>query len=105
MYHGTLKKPIFQPDPASMIYEKQRQEYVERLMAEQESPPLPSPVEETREERSRDEEGILQMLEQICPEDGALIALILFLLCDNTENDVVLLGILLYVLLAKDRVG
>lgn len=45
--------------------------------------------------------GIRALLEKISPEDSALISLIVFLLCDNTDNDVVLLGILLYVLLSK----
>lgn len=88
MYTGTLKREAFQPDPAALHYEKERQAYMEKL----------SPTPQEKEEKK---EGIGELLARVCPEDGALIALILFLLCDNTENDVVLLGILLYVLLSS----
>ena len=69
------------------------------------SPPLPKeeimPPAVPPPKKRPPKVDLSQLLEQISPEDSALISLIVFLLCDNTENDVVLLGILLYVLLSK----
>ncbi len=101
MYSGTLRRAPFQPDPASFQHAKEREEYIRTL---QEAAPVisgekPEQTEEKREEKKP--ESLAKLLEMISPEDSALIALVVFLLCDNTENDVVLLGILLYVLLSK----
>ena len=93
MYSGTLHRSPFVPDPSRMQHASEREEYTRRLLeanhTHKEKPPVGG------------EEGLRGMLERICPEDSALLSLILFLLCDNTNNDVVLLGILLYVLLSK----
>ena len=92
MYTGKLYRAPFQPDPAHLQHAREREEYAKRFL-EQTSPPV--------EEREEKGEGIARLLEMVSPEDSALISLILFLLCDNSENDPVLLGILLYVLLSK----
>ena len=95
MYSGFLRRTPFAPDPALMQYSKEREEYQKQLT----KPPLIPDVPPEAEHGSG--EGLRSLLDMISPEDSALVALILFLLCDNTENDVVLLGILLYVLLSK----
>ena len=98
MYSGTLKRAPFQPDSSAFRHALAREEYIKDL---QESalapvpPPRPPPPAEKRPE------SLARLLEIVSPEDSALIALVVFLLCDNSENDVVLLGILLYVLLSK----
>lgn len=98
MYSGTLRKQGFVPDPSAFQYAEEREEYIRRLK-ERENVPLPVAVSETPlKEEPKSLKGLLDM---ISPEDSALVSLIVFLLCDNTENDVVLLGILLYVLLSK----
>ncbi len=101
MYSGPLNRVPFQPDPALMQHQRKREEYSRLLWqreAEEETPKDAAPPDwETTEKK----EGIAKLLEMLAPEDMALVALILFLLCDNTDNDVVLLGILLYVLLSK----
>ena len=104
MYSGMLRRAPFLPDETSFQHARQREEYIRRLQEK-------IPGEEREEKR---EEGLVpvredpmkaqslsHLLDIISPEDSALISLIVFLLCDNTENDVVLLGILLYVLLSK----
>jgi len=104
MYSGPLRRPAFQPDQSSWRHAAERQEYMNRLRQEEEkeireepkefAPAPPTPKNEAPVSLS-------QLLDLVSPEDSALIALIVFLLCDNTNNDVVLLGILLYVLLSK----
>ncbi|MBR2616181.1 MAG: hypothetical protein IKC69_05840 [Clostridia bacterium] len=94
MYSGTLNRAPFHPDPSVMQHADERERY-NRLLREsggRESPPPKA---------AKPKESLAGLLEMLSPEDSALIALILFLLCDNTNNDVVLLGILLYVLLSK----
>ena len=93
MYSGTLKRAPFRPDSTAFRHAAQREEYIKSL---QEAAPseMPMPIE-------KKPESLARLLELVSPEDSALIALVVFLLCDNTENDVVLLGILLYVLLSK----
>ena len=98
MYSGPLYHPPFQPDPTRMKHQTKRQEYTKALRERAE------PFVWEEEERGASEEtnvSLETLLEMISPEDSALVALIVFLLCDNTNNDVVLLGILLYVLLSK----
>lgn len=95
MYSQTLHRVPFQPDPSVMQHAEIREEYTRQLMEKTgEKPALP--VGEIEKP-----EGLAKLLDLISPEDSALIALVVFLLCDNTNNDVVLLGILLYVLLSK----
>ncbi|MBR3837500.1 MAG: hypothetical protein IKJ74_05060 [Clostridia bacterium] len=98
MYSGPLHRTPFQPDPERMQHAAQREEYARKLREQEgllSAPPstMPHPPPQRIE----------KLLELVSPEDSALIALIIFLLCDNTNNDVVLLGILLYVLLAKEK--
>ncbi len=93
MYSGTLKRAPFQPDATAFQHAEAREEYMKSLR----ETALVQPTEEDRQKP----ESLARLLEMISPEDSALIALVVFLLCDNTENDVVLLGILLYVLLSK----
>ena len=93
MYSGTLKRAPFQPDSTAFRHAAQREEYIKSL---QESVPQEQPTSSEKKP-----ESLARLLELVSPEDSALIALVVFLLCDNTENDVVLLGILLYVLLSK----
>ena len=97
MYSGTLKRMPFQPDSTAFRHADAREEYIRSLREE-------APIEPIRQETPPPEkkpESLARLLEMVSPEDSALIALIVFLLCDNSENDVVLLGILLYVLLSK----
>ena len=103
MYSAPLKKTPFQPDPSVFRHESEREEIVARLK-ENAPPPLslggalplvPAP------EQKEEPKSLANLIDLISPEDSALVALIVFLLCDNTENDVVLLGILLYILLSK----
>lgn len=106
MYSGMLVRTPFQPDDSSFQHAKEREEYIRRLKenfpegerekAEQSLIPRPGGTKDFSRA-----ESMSQLLELVSPEDSALLALIVFLLCDNTENDVVLLGILLYVLLSK----
>lgn len=99
MYSGTLKRTPFQPDAASFRHALEREEYIRSL---QENVPASSErKEKTQEKKENRPESLARLIEMVSPEDSALIALIVFLLCDNSENDVVLLGILLYVLLSK----
>ena len=97
MYSGTLKRAPFQPDPAAFQHAEEREEYIRSL---HDTVPVPLPERAPRQEEKKPE-SLARLLEMISPEDSALIALVVFLLCDNSENDVVLLGILLYVLLSK----
>ena len=97
MYSGTLRRAPFQPDPASFQHAKEREEYIRTL---QEATPVTS-GEKPEQKEEKKPESLARLLEMISPEDSALVALVIFLLCDNSENDVVLLGILLYVLLSK----
>ncbi len=108
MYSGPLYQTHFQPDPTAFRHAEERRRYAEQLCSvpptfippkeEKQSPvsaPLPVKGELTPPK------NLAALLDLVSPEDSALIALIVFLLCDNTENDVVMLGILLYVLLSK----
>jgi hypothetical protein len=97
MYSGTLRRAPFQPDPAVFQHAEEREAYIQAI---EES--VPAKIE-SRENRGVEQkpESLAKLLEMISPEDSALVALAIFLLCDNSENDVVLLGILLYVLLSK----
>jgi len=90
MYQGMLR-PAFRPDGGTMHHQKEREELLSRLRE----------GAEVKEEKRKEKEphSLSALLELVSPEDSALIALIVFLLCDNTNNDVVLLGILLYILL------
>ena len=99
MYSGTLRKQGFIPDQSAFQYAEEREEYI-RFLKEREGhyPPPPQKEEIPKKEEPK---SLMHLLEMISPEDSALVSLIIFLLCDNTENDVVLLGILLYVLLSK----
>ncbi len=96
MYSGTLKRAPFQPDATAFQHAAEREQYIRSLREN-----VPVPVEVPEEKQEKRPESLARLLEIVSPEDSALIALIVFLLCDNTENDVVLLGILLYVLLSK----
>lgn len=106
MYSGMLRRAPFQPDEASFQHAKEREEYIRRL---QEKIPVGERQEKKEEglipvealEDPMKAQSLAHLLDIISPEDSALVSLIVFLLCDNTENDVVLLGILLYVLLSK----
>ncbi|MBQ3075394.1 MAG: hypothetical protein IJC26_04935 [Clostridia bacterium] len=97
MYSGSLKRAPFQPDSTAFQHAAQREEYIKSLR-DPVPEPFPAPKEKLGEKKP---ESLARLLELVSPEDSALIALVVFLLCDNTENDVVLLGILLYVLLSK----
>jgi hypothetical protein len=100
MYSGTLKKSPFQPDPSVFRHEEKREEIVARF---RENVLSPSEIKEPNSiscKEKKEPKSLAQLIEMISPEDSALVALIVFLLCDNSENDVVLLGILLYVLLS-----
>ncbi len=96
MYTGTLHHAPFRPDESNMLHHQKREEYSRRLRQGQEGK---APLTEERERKAP--ETLQELLSLVSPEDSALISLIVFLLCDNTDNDVVLLGILLYVLLSK----
>lgn len=103
MYSAPFYHAPFRPDPSAMQYAEEREAFTKRLREETSSEP-PVLVSSPPALASLPEEGppdLKRLLEMVSPEDSALIALILFLLCDNSENDVVLLGILLYVLLSK----
>ena len=97
MYSGTLRRAPFQPDPAAFQHAEEREEYIRTI---RESVPEKI-VERQKPKEEKKPESLARLLEMISPEDSALVALVIFLLCDNSENDVVLLGILLYVLLSK----
>ena len=97
MYSGTLRRAPFQPDPAVFQHAEEREAYIQAI---EESVPTKIEARENRGEEKKPE-SLARLLEMISPEDSALVALVIFLLCDNSENDVVLLGILLYVLLSK----
>lgn len=96
MYSGTLRRAPFQPDPAVFQHAEEREAYIQAM---QES--APAVIAGEKREGEKKPESLARLLEMISPEDSALVALVIFLLCDNSENDVVLLGILLYVLLSK----
>ena len=127
MYSGNLRNP-FHPDETHFRYAERRKAYQERLqsgMQEAVRPADPEPAEENRQNIPAEENtppearevqekdsffGRLQkkapanfaeFLDQLSPEDAALIALILFFLSDNSDHDVILIGILLYLLLSK----
>lgn len=100
MYSGPLNKAVFQPDESLYRHAEEREELARRLRQEtymEKEAVAPEP-DRTAKNPTMD---LTRLLEIVSPEDSALIALIVFLLCDNTNNDVVLLGILLYVLLSK----
>lgn len=104
MYSGPLKKGPFQPDPSVFRHENEREEIVARFQERAQNLPSekkPLEVPSDFKNRPKEPKSLVHLLEMISPEDSALVALIVFLLCDNSENDVVLLGILLYVLLSK----
>jgi trehalose-6-phosphate synthase len=93
MYSAPLHRIPFQPDESGMLYREEREAYRRKLVGEE---TVVNPWDEERTPQS-----LQQLLEMVSPEDSALLALIVFLLCDNSNNDVVLIGILLYVLLSK----
>ena len=99
MYSGPLNKAAFRPDESHYRHAEEREAYVEKLR--QENLVTALVPHKTEEEGKKGHMDLSRLLDMISPEDSALIALIVFLLCDNTNNDVVLLGILLYVLLSK----
>ncbi|MBR5295219.1 MAG: hypothetical protein IKU24_01360 [Clostridia bacterium] len=101
MYSGTLRKQSFEPDSSTFQYAKEREMYIKQLKEKDFAPPPVVFEEKNDPPLLKEEKSLASLLEMVSPEDSALIALIVFLLCDNTENDVVLLGILLYVLLSK----
>ena len=96
MYSGMLRRAPFQPDESSFQYAKEREAVIRRFQEREGKEGEGALVPLKEEPRS-----LGNLLDMISPEDSALISLIVFLLCDNSENDVVLLGILLYVLLSK----
>ena len=103
MYSAPFYHAPFRPDPSAMQHAEEREAYEKRLRAESLPVPtapsvLPPPTEPAEENAPP---SLSRLLEMVSPEDSALIALVMFLLCDNSENDVVLLGILLYVLLSR----
>lgn len=97
MYSGMIRRAPFQPDETSFQYAKEREEVIRRFQ-ERGAGEGEVALAPLKEEAPR---SLGNLLDMISPEDSALISLIVFLLCDNSENDVVLLGILLYVLLSK----
>lgn len=100
MYSAPLHRTPFSPDPELLHHAKEREEFAKRYRESRGE----TAVWEEKEERKgawREPGSLAELLEMVSPEDSALISLIVFLLCDNTNNDVVLLGILLYVLLSK----
>ncbi len=99
MYSGPLNKTAFRPDESHYRHAEEREAYGRKLRQENLGTALVSPKPEN--EGRKGHMDLSRLLDMISPEDSALIALIVFLLCDNTNNDVVLLGILLYVLLSK----
>ncbi len=119
MYSGNLRGP-FHPDETNFRYAERRKAYQARLQSEmQEAKNTPEEVREPKEESApeprKQENGesffgrlqkkapanLAEFLDQLSPEDSALIALIIFFLSDNSEHDVILIGILLYLLLSK----
>ena len=103
MYSAPFYHAPFRPDPSAMQHAEEREAY-EKKLREQSEPAesnVPPPTLLPTSSQKEAPQSLTQLLEMVSPEDSALIALILFLLCDNSENDVVLLGILLYVLLSK----
>lgn len=101
MYSGPLKKSPFQPDPSVFRHEEKREEIVARFRENALSPAKEKKTNPIFPKEKQEPKSLAELLEMISPEDSALVALIVFLLCDNSENDVVLLGILLYVLLSR----
>ncbi|MBR4288753.1 MAG: hypothetical protein IKT50_04890 [Clostridia bacterium] len=99
MYSGPLNKNVFRPDESHYRHAEEREAYLEKLRRDNLGVEI-VPQRPEREEK-KGQMDLSRLLDMISPEDSALIALIVFLLCDNTNNDVVLLGILLYVLLSK----
>ena len=95
MYSGPFRRSPFQPDPSNLQYSAMREEYAKKLWQKK-----TEPEEAPRLLPPESPPSLSRLLDMVSPEDSALIALIVFLLCDNTNNDVVLLGILLYVLLS-----
>ena len=105
MYSGPLKKIPFQPDPTRFRHENEREALVASFKENTNSNPqsfqAPACKDTLFPKEKEGPKSLAQLIDLILPEDSALVALIVFLLCDNTENDVVLLGILLYILLSK----
>lgn len=98
MYSGPLNKAAFRPDESHYRHAEEREALALKLRRDGFGEVLLPP---SSEEKKKGKMDLSRLLETISPEDSALVALIVFLLCDNTNNDVVLLGILLYVLLSK----
>ncbi len=94
MYSAPLHRIPFQPDESGMLHREEREAYRRKLIGEEND--LKASDGEEKKPQS-----LQQLLEMVSPEDSALLALIVFLLCDNSNNDAVLIGILLYVLLSK----
>ena len=93
MYSGPLF-PAFTPDESRFRHKAEREEYQQRLQSEARGlsflPDEPAPAPQTLE----------VLLKKITPEDSAILGLILFLLSDPSDPDPILIGILLYLLLA-----
>jgi len=103
MYSGPLYRVPFKPEQRALQHREVREEYTKRLREQQSVSPSSEsikPPEMPVKEREKPK-SLKELLEMVSPEDSALIFLIVFLLCDNSNNDVVLLGILLYVLISK----
>ena len=93
MYSGPLTP--FCPDESGFQYAKEREDYVRLLQQETSRNTAPEPSPRTAPK------NLAELLEQITPEDSAIVGLLLFLLCDG-KSDPVLIGILLYLLLASN---
>ncbi len=105
MFRSPLR-PAFQPDPSAFRFEKEREEMMLQLREDRD---IGEEEEKNKREDPRGDSfvgiqkagSLADLIDLVSPEDSALIALVVFLLCDNSDNDVVLLGILLYVLLSR----
>ena len=127
MYSGSLQTP-FPPEGNPYRFAEERRQYMDQLRHSASQPiprPVPSPFEkekgaktdapephehnEKHEERERLEKEsalkqgrlLTELFSGISVEDSALIGLIFFLLLDNSEKDILLIGVLLYILLAR----
>ncbi len=102
MSFSPMHRRSFAPDRSGWKHEQEREELVRALQGEplEKAPALPAPPALPAGGQASPK-TLSELIDLVSPEDSALIALIVFLLCDNSENDVVLLGILLYILLSK----
>ena len=107
----TFQSP-FCPDESHLQHSRERQEWSEKLRkmafsaapAPGFSPPrLPKTAAETPASTPRKSALPFSpeaFFERFAPEDSALLLLAVFLLSDNAETDPVLVGLLVYLLLA-----